>query len=154
MSILQCLSVQGLTSSGGSSAIGGDGGSGVSRQLVKDRFKAFNMQFEELHQRQSTWAVPDAELRESLRLAVAEVLLPAYRSFVKRFAPLIENGKSPQKYNKYTADDLDRLLGEFFEGKTWNEPRAPSPELLVCVVALSQSMKCNFAAPSLEAFYS
>jgi hypothetical protein len=43
------------------------------------------MQFEELHQKQSQWTVPDTELRESLRLTVAEVLLPAYRSFVKRF---------------------------------------------------------------------
>lgn len=43
------------------------------------------MQFEELHQRQSQWTVPDTELRESLRLAVAEVLLPAYRSFLKRY---------------------------------------------------------------------
>jgi exocyst complex component 7 len=49
------------------------------------RFKSFNMQFEELHIKQSQWTVPDPELRESLRLAVAEVLLPAYRSFVKRF---------------------------------------------------------------------
>jgi len=49
------------------------------------RLKIFNVQFEELHQRQSQWTVPDTELRESLRLAVAEVLLPAYRSFVKRF---------------------------------------------------------------------
>lgn len=49
------------------------------------RLKIFNGQFEELHQRQSQWTVPDTELRESLRLAVAEVLLPAYRSFIKRF---------------------------------------------------------------------
>lgn len=50
-----------------------------------NRLKTFNAQFEELHQRQSQWTVPDTELRESLRLAVAEVLLPAYRSFIKRF---------------------------------------------------------------------
>lgn len=39
LQILQCLSIQGLTSSGGST-VGGDGGnsSGVSRALVKDRF--------------------------------------------------------------------------------------------------------------------
>ena len=49
------------------------------------RFKTFNIQFEELHQKQSQWTVPDSELQESLRLAVAEVLLPAYRSFIKRF---------------------------------------------------------------------
>ncbi|KAK8595460.1 hypothetical protein V6N13_016827 [Hibiscus sabdariffa] len=122
--ILQCLSIQGLTSSGGGSSVG-DGGnsSGVSRALVKDRFKIFNMQFEELHQRQSQWTVPDTELRESLRLAVAEVLLPAYRSFLKRFGPLVESGKNPQKYVKYTAEDLERMLGEFFEGKNLSEPK-------------------------------
>lgn len=79
MQILQCLTVQGAPGSGG-----GDSGS-ISRGIVKDRFKTFNAQFEEIHQRQSQWTVPDSELRESLRLAVAEVLLPAYRSFIKRF---------------------------------------------------------------------
>lgn len=123
--ILQSLSVQGLNSSGGSGHGGGDGGnnSGASRATIKERFKSFNMQFEELHQRQSQWTVPDPELRESLRLAVAEVLLPAYRFFIKRFGPLIDNGKNPQKYVKYTADDLDRMLGEFFEGTTWGDQK-------------------------------
>ncbi|KAK7356541.1 hypothetical protein VNO80_15814 [Phaseolus coccineus] len=126
--ILQCLSIQGLTSSGGGSGTaGGDGitgsSSGASRAIVKDRFKAFNVMFEELHQKQSQWTVPDTELRESLRLAVAEVLLPAYRSFVKRFGPLVESGKNPQKYIKYTAEDLDRMLGEFFEGKSMSETK-------------------------------
>jgi len=50
--------------------------------------------FEELHQKQSQWTVPDSELRESLRLAVAEVLLPAYRSFVKRFGCVLINCQS------------------------------------------------------------
>ncbi|KAA8534587.1 hypothetical protein F0562_032154 [Nyssa sinensis] len=123
--ILQCLSIQGLTSSGGGSVGGVEGGnsSGASRTIIKDRLKTFNTQFEELHQRQSQWTVPDTELRESLRLAVAEVLLPAYRSFIKRFGPLVENGKNPQKYIRYTAEDLDRMLGEFFEGTTLNEPK-------------------------------
>lgn len=125
--ILQSLTIQGLSSSGGggSVSVGIDGGnsSGVSRAIVKDRLKMFNMQFEELHQRQSQWTVPDTELRESLRLAVAEVLLPAYRSFIKRFGTLVESGKNPQKYVRYTPEDLDRMLGEFFEGKSLNEPK-------------------------------
>ncbi|KAG5575017.1 hypothetical protein H5410_055151 [Solanum commersonii] len=123
--ILQCLSIQGLTSSGGSNSMGVDGqnSSGVSRALVKERLKTFNIQFEDLHQRQSQWTVPDTELRESLRLAVAEVLLPAYRSFIKRFGPMVESGKNPQKYIRYSAEDLERMLGEFFEGKTLNEPK-------------------------------
>ncbi|KAJ7971664.1 Exocyst subunit Exo70 family protein [Quillaja saponaria] len=115
--ILQCLTVAGNSSGGG-----GDS-SGLSRTMIKDRFKTFNIQFEELHQRQSQWTVPDSELRESLRLAVAEVLLPAYRSFIKRFGPAIENGKNPQKYIRYNPEDLERMLSEFFEGKTWNEQK-------------------------------
>lgn len=121
--ILQCLSVQG-GGSGSGGGIGGDGSaSGISRAAVKDRFKTFNVQFEELHQRQSQWTVPDSELRESLRLAVAEILLPAYRSFQKRFGPMIENGKNPQKYIRYSPEDLDHMMNEFFEGKTWNEQK-------------------------------
>ncbi|XP_054787202.1 exocyst complex component EXO70A1-like isoform X2 [Prosopis cineraria] len=123
--VLQCLSVQGLTSSGGrGGTAGGDGGtssSGASRAIVKEKFKAFNMMFEEIHQRQSQWTVPDTELRESLRLAVAEVLLPAYRSFMTRFGPLVENVKNAQRIIKYTPEDLERMLGEFFEGKSIDE---------------------------------
>ncbi|ONK57682.1 uncharacterized protein A4U43_C09F2990 [Asparagus officinalis] len=99
--ILQCLSVPGSGDTNNASTL--------SRAGVKDRFKSFNLQFEELHQRQCQWTVPDPELRESLRLAVAEVLLPAYRSFAKRFG--------------YTAEDLDRMLGEFFDGRTSEQKR-------------------------------
>ncbi|XP_050230196.1 exocyst complex component EXO70A1 [Mercurialis annua] len=123
--ILQCLSVQGMGPSGSSAGMtdGGNTNSNISRAAVKDRFKTFNVQFEEIHQRQSQWTVPDSELRESLRLAVAEVLLPAYRSFLKRFGPMIEGGKNPQKYIRYHPEDLDRMMSEFFEDKTWNEPK-------------------------------
>ncbi|CAH9135029.1 unnamed protein product [Cuscuta epithymum] len=125
--ILQCLSIQGV-STGGSNSFTGDAppsstSSNVSRATVKDRYKTFNILFEELHQRQSQWTVPDSELRESLRLSVAEVLLTAYRSFNKRFGPMIQNGKNPQKYIRFTPEDLERMLSELFEGKTWNEQK-------------------------------
>ncbi|XP_059298182.1 exocyst complex component EXO70A1-like [Lycium ferocissimum] len=122
--ILQTLSVQGASPAGNASFTGEvvSSNTGISRSAVKDRFKTFNMLFEEIHQRQSQWTVPDSELRESLRLAVAEVLLPAYRSFAKRFGPMIEGGKNPQKYIRYTPEDLERMLAEFFEGKTWKGP--------------------------------
>lgn len=49
------------------------------------RFKNFSLLLEELYNRQTQWTIPDTELREAVRLAVAEVLLPAYRSFIKRY---------------------------------------------------------------------
>nr|CAB3459446.1 unnamed protein product [Digitaria exilis] len=94
--------------------------SGVSRNRIKERFKSFNIQFEELHAKQSQWAIPDQELRDNLRLAVAEVLLPAYRSFVNRFGyvklSLVQRGKNPHKYIKHPPEALDQLLGQFFQG--------------------------------------
>ena len=37
--------------------------------------------------------------------------------------PMIENGKNPQKYIRYAPEDLERMLSEFFEGKTWSEQK-------------------------------
>ncbi|CAA0842990.1 exocyst subunit exo70 family protein A2 [Striga hermonthica] len=121
--ILQCLTIQGAQSGGSSSFSEIGSTSSVSRAMVKDKFRNFNVLFEEIHQRQSQWTVPDSELRESLRLAVAEVLLPAYRSFIRRFGPMIEGGQNPQKYIRYSPEDLESMLADLFEGKTLNEPR-------------------------------
>uniref|UniRef100_A0A0E0MJW1 Exocyst subunit Exo70 family protein n=1 Tax=Oryza punctata TaxID=4537 RepID=A0A0E0MJW1_ORYPU len=90
--------------------------SGVSRAMIKERFKSFNMQFEELHAKQTQWTIPDQELRESLRLAVAEVLLPAYRN-------LVEHGKNPNKYIRYSPENIDQALGEFFDGQQFGEQK-------------------------------
>lgn len=37
--------------------------------------------------------------------------------------PMIENGKNPQKYIRFSPEDLERMLAEFFEGKTWSEQK-------------------------------
>ena len=113
LQILQTLTIQ-ATGGTGSSAPSDVSSSGVSRSMIKERsvpqqndlfyvpwqqiiirdqeivcsfgrFKSFNAQFEELHAIQSQWTIPDQELQDNLRLAVAEVLLPAYRSFINRF---------------------------------------------------------------------
>ncbi|KAF0893570.1 hypothetical protein E2562_027296 [Oryza meyeriana var. granulata] len=64
--VLQCISGQGLTSSGGSGQVGSEGGnsSGASRAAVKERFRSFNVLFEEIYEKQCGWSVPDMELRD------------------------------------------------------------------------------------------
>lgn len=49
--------------------------------------------------------------------AGAEVLLPAYRSFLGRYGPVLEAEKKPERFIKYSAEDLERMLGNFFEGE-------------------------------------
>ncbi|XP_020986607.1 exocyst complex component EXO70A1 [Arachis duranensis] len=106
---LQCLSDKGLY-------VGMN--NGVSRAVLKDRLKTFNDMFEELHRKQSQWKVPDAELQESLQLAVAMIVLPGYRTFVGRFGSFLK-----VKHIKYTAEDLEQMLGDFFEGKFMSQAK-------------------------------
>ncbi|KAG8056878.1 hypothetical protein GUJ93_ZPchr0002g23921 [Zizania palustris] len=109
LKILNCLRDEGLHVSGGFS-------SGVSKSALRERFKAFNASFEEAHRVQSAWYVPDTQLREELRISISEKILPAYRSFLGRFRHHIENGRHPELYIKYSVEDLETSVTDFFEG--------------------------------------
>lgn len=51
-------------------------------------------------------------------IALALILCYYYDcSTVLTFRNLIQRGKNPHKYIKYTPDELDQLLGQFFLGK-------------------------------------
>ncbi|KAM3747105.1 hypothetical protein ACB098_05G012400 [Castanea mollissima] len=107
--VLYCLRDEGLHVSGSFS-------SGVSKSALRERFKSFNAMFEDVHRNQAAWLVPDAQLREELRISISEKLLPAYRSFLGRFRAHIESGKHPENYIKYSVDDLETAVLDFFEG--------------------------------------
>ncbi|KAF8393648.1 hypothetical protein HHK36_021894 [Tetracentron sinense] len=107
--VLYCLRDEGLHVSGSFS-------SGVSKSALRERFKSFNSIFEEVHRTQATWLVPDTQLREELRISILEKLIPAYRSFLGRFRNHIESGKHPEMYIKYSVDDLETAVLDFFEG--------------------------------------
>lgn len=107
--VLYCLRDEGLHVSGSFS-------SGVSKSALRERFKTFNAMFEEVHRTQAMWLVPDSQLREELRISVSEKLIPAYRSFLGRFRNHIESGRHPENYIKYSVEDLENAVLDFFEG--------------------------------------
>lgn len=107
--VLSCLRDEGLHVSGSFS-------SGVSKSALRERFKSFNAMFEEVHRTQATWLIPDVQLREELRISISEKLIPAYRSFLGRFRAHIESGKHPENYIKYSVEDLENAVLDFFEG--------------------------------------
>ncbi|XP_020269710.1 exocyst complex component EXO70A1-like [Asparagus officinalis] len=107
--ILHCLRDEGIHVSSSFS-------SGVSKSTLRERFKSFNAAFDEAHRTQAVWFVPDVQLREELRISVSEKLLPAYRSFLGRFRHHIENGRHPEMYIKYSVEDLEGMMLDFFEG--------------------------------------
>ncbi|KQJ85365.1 exocyst complex component EXO70A1-like isoform X2 [Brachypodium distachyon] len=126
---VECLSSQGLTSSAGSATeVAPDSVANVRsfsgttpRSVIKARFRSFNKQFEEVCQTQINWAIPDIELHDNLILMIAEILLPAYRSFLKRYRPFVENSHNASKYIKYTPEALEQALGNLFVKKPLSE---------------------------------
>ncbi|CAM8955914.1 unnamed protein product [Rhodiola kirilowii] len=107
--VLNCLRDEGLHVSGSFS-------SGVSKSALRERFKTFNAVFDEVHRTQASWLVPDVQLREELRISISEKLLPAYRAFLGRYRNHIESGRHPENYIKYSVDDLENDVLDFFEG--------------------------------------
>ncbi|CAG7734562.1 unnamed protein product, partial [Allacma fusca] len=56
------------------------------RQIIKDKFSAFNREMDEIGRLQQTYAVPDSELRTTLRRASQKYIGPKYREFYDKYA--------------------------------------------------------------------
>lgn len=93
------------------------GSNSISKVLLKERFRSFYLAFEEIYRTQTAWIIPDAELREDLRISLK--VIQAYRTFEGRHSVHISD-----KHIKYSADDLEKYLLDLFEGtpKTLHTP--------------------------------
>lgn len=111
LKVLNCLRTEGLKGNLGVS-------SGVSKSVLRRRLKAFVAMFEEIRRTQATWLVPDIHLREELLISISEKLVMAYRLFLKRFRIYMESARHPEKYIKYSAEDLEAAVLNLFEGRT------------------------------------
>jgi len=72
--------------------------------------RGFNAAFQELYRAQTAWKVTDPQLREELRIAVSERLIPAYRAF------LGQGSRHPARHVKCSLEDLENYMLDFFEG--------------------------------------
>ncbi|TVU01560.1 hypothetical protein EJB05_52980, partial [Eragrostis curvula] len=89
-----------------------DGGAAAAaaQRALRDQAKSFGAAFEEMYRAQTAWKVSDPQLREELRIAVSERLIPAYRSFLGRASRL------PARHVKFSLEDLENYVLDFFEG--------------------------------------
>ncbi|KAM0898738.1 hypothetical protein ACQ4PT_021750 [Festuca glaucescens] len=83
-------------------------------QWVRKRLRNFNSVFGEITRVQTTWKVPNPQLRQHLRLVILQQVLPAYRALVGRYGSYV--GHNPSKYIKYNPDDIENHVLDLFEG--------------------------------------
>ncbi|KAK8507056.1 hypothetical protein V6N13_069849 [Hibiscus sabdariffa] len=87
------------------------GSSSVSKSTFKEQCKGFRIAFEEVYKTQTSWCVPDPQLREDLRISTSLKVILAYRTFLGRNLAHIED-----KCVKHTVEHVEKLLLDLFEG--------------------------------------
>ncbi|KAG8201617.1 hypothetical protein JTE90_012687 [Oedothorax gibbosus] len=113
------------------------------KQNIKDKFAGFNKEMEEITRTQKAYAVPDPELRETLKKDNKEFILPKYNMFYDKininpelretlkkdnkefilpkynifYDKYIDAGftKNIEKYIKYTPIDVSNTIDKFFD---------------------------------------
>ncbi|KAH0969141.1 hypothetical protein GBA52_028990 [Prunus armeniaca] len=103
-SILSLLKEEGIQNPGSNS---------ISKTLLKERLRSFYLAFEEIYKSQTTWLIPDPQLREDVQISTSLNVVQAYRTFVGRHSNDISD-----KLIKYSADDLQNYLLDLFEGSS------------------------------------
>jgi hypothetical protein len=88
----------------------------VQKPVLKERFKQFNAAMDEIQRTQGAWVVSDEQLQSELRVSIAAVVVPAYRSFLGRFAQHFSAGRQTEKYVKLSAEDVESIIDELFDG--------------------------------------
>ncbi|ORX48788.1 hypothetical protein DM01DRAFT_1112800 [Hesseltinella vesiculosa] len=58
--------------------------SNADRQMIKDKFKNFNTEFDEIWRTQTSYAVPDLDLRSQMIRDVKNVIVPMYGRFLDK----------------------------------------------------------------------
>lgn len=96
----------------------------ASKAILNEKCRGFCIVFEEVYKSQTGWSIPDFQLREELQISTSQKVVHAYRNFTGRNSSSIGD-----KYIKYTADDLQNYILDFFDGSPrslqnsrWKEP--------------------------------
>ena len=77
-------------------------------------FQGFNKELEEVCRAQKVYAIPDVNLRESLKKDNKDFILPKYQTFYEKYTA-INFTKNTDKYIKYTPVDVDNAISNFFD---------------------------------------
>nr|CAD7410256.1 unnamed protein product [Timema cristinae] len=81
---------------------------------AKIMFQGFNKEMDEIAKVQRGYSIPDVELRECLKRDNKEYILPKYNAFYEKYSN-IPFTKNPEKYIKYTSEQVSALIDRFFD---------------------------------------
>eukprot|EP00047_Mylnosiga_fluctuans_P015112 m.43424 g.43424 ORF g.43424 m.43424 type:complete len:671 (-) comp5781_c0_seq1:1113-3125(-) len=86
------------------------------KEDIKTRYTRFNDDFDRTVHEQQAFSVPNEQLRQTLRQANTDLLLPLFKRFDMHYRHSGFSAKNPQKYLRFTPDEVQERLSTFFEG--------------------------------------
>ncbi|KAG0331978.1 exocyst complex component exo70 [Podila horticola] len=85
--------------------------------MVKDKFKNFNHDFDELWKAQKQYSIPDPDLRAMVLKDVHQIMIPMYEKFLNKYSSnnsSYEFTKNVQKYIRYDVSMVKDMVNQFF----------------------------------------
>eukprot|EP01136_Pigoraptor_vietnamica_P015646 Opistho-1_new@59063 len=84
------------------------------RAAIKEKFKGFNKEFDEVYTAQKAYSIPDADLRAEIKKENEELIMPLYTKFLERYSA-VPFTKNLNKYLKYPPMTVSTMLKSFFD---------------------------------------
>jgi len=83
------------------------------KQAIKDKFKGFNTDLEDINQSHKQFTVPDVELKQRIYKSICDMVLPLYTEFLKRYRD-IHFTKNLEKYVKYDVEKVSSVIASIY----------------------------------------
>ncbi|CAN6904456.1 hypothetical protein HID58_082269 [Brassica napus] len=88
----------------------------LSPEEAKIYFRRFHSAFEEAYMKQSPRVVPDAKLRDELKVSIAKKLVPEYREFYRKYLPMLGQERNIEMLVRFKPDNLENYISDLFHG--------------------------------------
>uniref|UniRef100_H2ZQN2 Exocyst complex component 7 n=1 Tax=Ciona savignyi TaxID=51511 RepID=H2ZQN2_CIOSA len=84
------------------------------KQVVKDKFKSFNNDFEDLVKTHQQWAMPSSDIKKEIRNSVKSRIRSAYSELHEKYR-MVQFTKNIDKYLKYTPESVVENIDKLFD---------------------------------------
>eukprot|EP00053_Salpingoeca_punica_P011791 m.105116 g.105116 ORF g.105116 m.105116 type:complete len:687 (+) comp15781_c0_seq1:35-2095(+) len=85
------------------------------KDAIKEKYSGFNDEFERIVRTQQGYTIPNKTLREGITRDNVEFLVKQYKAFDRTYRHSGFSVKNPQKYVRYTPDDVEAHLLTLFD---------------------------------------
>ena len=83
------------------------------KQIVKEKFKSFNNDLDDIIKLHGTWAVPDVEIRTEIRKSLRDKIIPMYTAFRDKYR-MVQFTKNIEKYLKHSPETVAESIDKLF----------------------------------------